>query len=153
MNDHDANPFEALRLDPQTPAEQAVHHAGALRQRAATEAEVAAIRRAVQALTGRAEERALHELFTHPRPRYHVPVLERLTAAFRRPPQPEPLPAPPCPPLDLAEFAALLRAAAAEAWRPAPLPFENPEQGEPAGEIEAEVAEALWRALLYDPRA
>jgi hypothetical protein len=86
MNADEPNPFEVLRLDPAAPAEEVVRQAGRLRQRATDEAAVAALRQAVQALTGRAEERGLHELLTHPRPRYHWPHLERFAAAFRRPP-------------------------------------------------------------------
>src|ERR671932_293262 len=116
------NPFELLRLDPTTPGAQVVQHAGALRQRAAAEADVAAIRQAVQALTGRPEERLLLELLTHPGPHYRSPALARFQAAFRRlPPPPAAAPDAPCPPLDLEEVAALLRALAVEEWEPAPL--------------------------------
>jgi hypothetical protein len=85
-NPYGANPFEALRLDPAADDEQVVAHAGRLRQRATDETEVAAIRRAVQALTGRPEERWVHQLFTHPRPCYRWRSLERFVAAFGRPP-------------------------------------------------------------------
>jgi hypothetical protein len=99
MSDVNANPFEVLRLDPATPADEVVRQAGRLRQRAADEATVAAIRQAVQALTGRPEERLLHELLTHPAPCHAWPALERFTAAFRRPPLPAAEAQAACPPL------------------------------------------------------
>src|SRR5262249_37567333 len=71
------NPFEALRLDPTATEEQIVAQADRLRQRAADEAELAAVRQAVQALTGRAEDRLLHALLTPPRPAWLSPALER----------------------------------------------------------------------------
>jgi hypothetical protein len=80
------NPFEVLRLDPATPADEIVRAAAQLRQRATDEATVAAIREAVQALTGSAEVRRLHELLTHPAPRYHWSAMEQLAAAFWRSP-------------------------------------------------------------------
>ena len=55
------NPFEALRLDPSASEEEAVKQAARLRQRAADEAELTAVRQAVQALTGRPEDRLLLE--------------------------------------------------------------------------------------------
>ena len=61
------NPFEALRLDPSSSEEEVVKQAARLRQRAADEAELAEVRQAVQALTGRPEDRLLHALLTHPR--------------------------------------------------------------------------------------
>ncbi len=96
------NPFEVLRLDPTAPAEEVVRQAGRLRQRATDETTVAAIRQAVQALTGRPEERLLHELLTHLAPCHAWPALERFTAAFRRPPLPSGETPATCPPLDLA---------------------------------------------------
>src|SRR2546421_12850109 len=82
-----ANPFEVLRLAPSASEEEIVRRAGQLRQRASEE-EVTAIRQAVQALTGRPEERLLHALLTPPRPAYHWPALEKLQSAFRSlPPQ------------------------------------------------------------------
>ncbi len=84
MSQTAANPFEVLRLDPTASDEEVVRQAGRLRQRAADEAEVAALRQAVQTLTGRPEERRLHQLLTHPRPCYHHPALERFVTAFRR---------------------------------------------------------------------
>ena len=88
MTESEPNPFEVLRLDPATPTEEIVRAAARLRQRATDEAAVAAIRRAVQALTGNAEERRLHELMTHPAPRYHWPAVEQFAAAFWRSPGP-----------------------------------------------------------------
>lgn len=124
---HD-NPFEVLRLGPTASAEEVVRQAGRLRQRAPDEAAVAAIRQAVQALTGRPEDRALLELLTHPGPRYEAPALEQFLAACRRLP---PVDAPSHVPADwgLDEFRALL---------------------EPPG---TGVREALWRCLLFDPQA
>ena len=89
-----ANPFEVLRLDPSATDEEAVRQAGRLRQRAADEAEIAALRQAVQTLTGHPEERRLHQLLTHPGPCYRWPGVERLAGAFRRPPAAEPSQAP-----------------------------------------------------------
>ncbi len=87
-----ANPFEALRLDPSATEEEIVRQAGRLRQRATDEATHNAIRQAVQALTGRAEDCLLFALLTHAAPRHHWPALERFAAAFRRaPPQSPPL--------------------------------------------------------------
>jgi hypothetical protein len=80
------NPFEVLRLDPATPTDEIVRAAAQLRQRASDEATVAAIREAVQALTGSAEVRRLHELLTHPAPRYHWLAVEQLATAFWRSP-------------------------------------------------------------------
>jgi hypothetical protein len=88
MSNPTPNPFEVLRLDPAATDEEAVRQAGRLRQRAADEAEVAALRQAVQTLTGRPDERRLHQLLTHPGPCYRWPALDRLVAAFRRPPAP-----------------------------------------------------------------
>jgi hypothetical protein len=78
------NPFEVLRLGPASGPEEVVRQAGRLRQRAADENAVAAIRQAVQALTGPTEERMLHALLTHPGPCYHWPAVDRFVAAFRR---------------------------------------------------------------------
>src|SRR5713101_9788319 len=102
------NPFEVLRLDPAASEEEVVRCAGQLRQRATDEATLTALRQAVQALTGRPEERMLHALLTPPQPGYSCPALERLANAFRRPPRVSPAQAPPSPELDLHEFAALL---------------------------------------------
>src|SRR5262245_8943205 len=135
---YDANPFEALRLDPGAGAEEAVGRAGELRRRAADEAEVAAIRRAVQALTADSGERALHALFTHPAPAYRSTALERFAAAYRRPPAPADSAPLPCPPFEAAEVVAVLCAAAAELWPARPLPFEEID----GGAVDAEAAAA-----------
>jgi hypothetical protein len=127
-----ANPFEVLRLDPAAGPEEVVRQAGRLRQRAADENAVAAVRQAVQALTGPAEERTLHALLTHPKPCYNLAALDRFVAAFRRLPPAAPEAAAERP-LDLADVAALL--------------------GSPEGNEEAlrQAVEALWRCLLAEP--
>jgi hypothetical protein len=145
------NPYEVLKLDPSATEEEVVRQAGRLRQRAADEATMSAIRQATQALTGRPEERLLHALLTHPRPCYAWPALDRFAAAFRRPPAPAN--AAPCPPLDVRECARLLEGLLAEELELPPLPFEAPPAADDAGEIERQVAEVLWQSLLYDPRA
>jgi hypothetical protein len=150
-NSHEANPFEVLRLDPTTPDGQVVAQAGALRQRATDEETVTAIRQAVQALTGRPEERILFQWLTHPNPCYQARSLERLAAAFRRAPPSTAAP-PSCPPLDLVEFAALLRPLAAEEWALSPLPLEPVGGDEPPEEIQRQIVEALWQSLLHDNR-
>jgi hypothetical protein len=149
----DANPFEVLRLDPATPAEEVVRQAGRLRQRAADEAAVAAIRRAVQALTGRPEERQLHELLTHPAPCHARPALERFAAAFRRPPLPAGEAPPPCPPPDPAEVAALLRPLAAAELDAPPPPFEPVAEPDDRAEVVRQTVEGVWQALPFDMRA
>jgi hypothetical protein len=146
------NPFEALRLPPGASEEEVVRQAGLLRQRATDEAARNAIRQAVQALTGRPEERALHALLTHPRPQHRWPALERFAATFRRAPASE-AGAGACPPLDLDELTGLLLAAVAEELGPAPLPFEPVDTCEEADEVRRQTAEALWQGLLADMRA
>jgi hypothetical protein len=153
MSDLNANPFEVLRLDPATPADEVVRQAGRLRQRAADEATVAAIRQAVQALTGRPEERLLHELLTHPAPCHAWPALERFAAAFRRPPLPAAEAQAVCPPLDLAEVAALLRPLAAAELDAAPPPFESVAEPEDRVEIVRQTVEGIWQTLPFDMRA
>ena len=152
MTESNANPFEVLRLDPAAPAEEVVRQAGRLRQRATDEAAVAALRRAVQALTGPAEERQLHELLTHPAPCHSWPALERFTAAFRRPPLPGPAVTASCPPLDLAEVAALLRPLAAAELDPPPTPFDPIADPDDAAEIARQTVEGVWRTLPFDMR-
>jgi hypothetical protein len=151
-NPYDNKPFEVLRLDPNTSAEQVVQQAGALRQRSADEDEIAAIRVAVQRLTSRPEERSLHELFTHPHPRYHLPSVDTFQDAFRR------LPATaveqvPCPPLDLSEFALLMRTMAAQEWQTPPCPLEILPATESPEEIQRQSIEVLWQSLLADSGA
>ncbi len=148
-----ANPFEVLRLGPGASEEEVVRRAGQLRQRAADEAALTAIRQAVQALTGRARERLLHGILTHPRPGYDWPALERLTAAFRRPPSASPT-GPSAPPeLDLAEFAALLAGLLVQRLEPSPLPFEAPPAEETAEEVYRQTVEGLWQLLPFEPLA
>jgi hypothetical protein len=145
------NPFEILRLDPSATEEEIVRQAGRLRQRATDEATLNAIRRAVQALTARPEDRLLHALLTHPSPCHHWPALDRFTAAFRRPPV-----APnvePCPSLDQEEFQGLVRELAAEELEWIPPAFEALPPGESAEEIDRQTGEALWQSLIFDSRA
>jgi hypothetical protein len=80
------NPFEVLRLDPATPLEEIVRHAGRLRQQVTDDQELTRIRQAVQELTGSEQDRLLHAMLTHARPKYRWPNLERLAAQWRRPP-------------------------------------------------------------------
>ena len=147
----DANPFEVLRLDPTATDEEVVRQAGRLRQRAADEAALSALRQAVQALTGRPEERLLHAVLTHPRPGYAAPALERLAAAYRRPPA-STAPAA-APPFDAAEFLALLCRQAAAGLETPPAPLEDVGGDDDADEVRRQAAEALWLSLLYDSRA
>jgi hypothetical protein len=146
------NPFEALRLDPSASEEEVVKQAARLRQRAADEAELTAVRQAVQALTGRAEDRLLHALLTHPRPGHSAPTLEKFAAAFRRAPAASGEP-PAAPPLDLKEFAELLQAILVEELDLTPQPFEAPAAAEDPDEIRRQTGEALWQSLVFDPRA
>jgi hypothetical protein len=145
------NPFEVLRLDPSATEEEVVRRAGQLRQRAGEE--LPALRQAVQALTGRPEERQLHALLSPPRPCYSWPALERLAAAGRRsPPAPAAESAPPAE-LDLDEFAALLRPLLLAELAPTPLPFLPPPLEETAEEVARQTAEALWQLLPFEPLA
>lgn len=152
MSEPSEGPFEVLRLPPTATEEEVVRQAGRLRQRAPGEAALNAIRQAVQALTGRAEDRALLALLTHRRPCYSWPALEKFAAAFRRAPAAEPGAAA-CPPFDAEELTALLLAALAEELDLPPLPFEGPAAVEDADEIRRQTAEALWQSLLGDMRA
>jgi hypothetical protein len=145
------NPYEVLRLDPSATEEEIVRQAGRLRQRSTPE-ELAAIRQATQALTGRPEERILHALLTHPNPHYTQPALDRFAVAFRRAPQTPPFTAP-CPPLDLHEFARLLEGLLADELEFTPPPFDPLPATDDAEEIDRQSAEALWQSLLYDMRS
>jgi hypothetical protein len=147
-----SNPFEVLALDPTATEEQIVQQAGRLRQRSTDEATLTAIRQAVQALTGRAEDRLLQALLAHPQPTYAWPALEKFINAHRRAPAAT-SPAAACPPLDLTEVAALLQAQLAEELELTPLPFEPLPAAEDAAEIQRQAAEALWQSLICDPRA
>ena len=146
------NPFEVLRLDPCASEEEIVKQAARLRQRAADEAELTAIRQAVQALTGRPEDRLLHALLTHPRPGHAAPALEKFAAAYRRAPAASGEP-PAAPALDLKEFAELLQAAIEEDLDLTPPSFEAPAAAEDPDEVRRQTGEALWQSLVYDPRA
>jgi hypothetical protein len=145
------NPFEVLRLDPSATEEEVVRQAARLRQRAADEAELTAVRQAVQALTGPPEERRLHALLTHPRPAHASPALDKFAAAFRRSPAGGPAPVVPGP--DLAEVEALLRAQLADELELTPPQFEAPAAADDPEEVRRQVAEVLWQSLLFDPRA
>jgi hypothetical protein len=147
------NPFEVLRLDPSASDEEVVRQAGRLRQRAADETAVAAIRQAVQVLTGRPEERLLSVLLAHPAPCHLWPALERFTAAFRRPPMPAVQVPPSCPAPDPADVLALLRPlAAAELDVPSP-PFEQVGEPDDTAEIVKQTIEGVWQILPFDMRA
>jgi hypothetical protein len=146
-NPYEQNPFETLRLDPAATNEQVVAQAGRLRQRAAGADEGTAIRQAVQALTGGAAERWVWEVLTHPGACFAWPELDRLRAAFRRPPLPAHEAPHPCPPFDLAEFAGLLRPLVAEQWDTPPLPFAPLDACESAAELQRQNAEARWQFL------
>src|SRR5262245_57261227 len=126
------NPFELLRLQPTAAAAEIVRHAGRLRQRNPDEADVAAVRQAVQALTGDTQERLLHELLSFANACYRWPAVEALASRWRRPPTPAA--APFQAKLDLSEFAALLRRLAAEQWQPVPLPLPMLDEIESAAE-------------------
>ncbi len=146
------NPFEVLALDPNATEEQIVEQAGRLRQRSTDEATLTAIRQAVQALTGRAEDRLLHALLAHPQPAYAWPALEKFVNAHRRAPAVA-TSAVACPPFDLAEFTSLLQAQIAEELELVAPPFEPLAATEDAAEIQRQAAEALWQSLVCDPRA
>jgi hypothetical protein len=148
-----ANPFEVLKLAPGASEEEIVRQAGRLRQRATDEAEVAAILQAVQALTGKPEERLLHALLTHPQPEYASAAIERLIAAYRRPPAATAQAAAPEVPFDAEEFYRLLLAQLLEELEPPAQAFEPVPRTEDAAEIRRQIAEALWQSLLHDPRA
>ena len=144
------NPFEVLRLDPSATEEEIVRQAGRLRQRAADEAALDAVRQAVQALTGSARARRLHALLSHPGPEHSSPERERFLAAHRRPPRPEAPVEVPLP--DLQELAPLLGALLAPALGLRPAPFEDSAEDELPEEVRRQTAEALWQSLLFDPR-
>jgi hypothetical protein len=146
------NPFEVLALDPDTPEEQIVQQAGRLRQRSTDEATLTAIRQAVQALTGRAEDRLLQALLAHPQPAYAWPAVDKFVNTHRRAPAAATATAA-CPPLDLEEFASLLQAQLAEELELVAPPFEPLTATEDAAEIHRQAAEALWQSLVCDPRA
>jgi hypothetical protein len=143
------NPFEVLRLDPNASEEEIVRRAAQLRRRAGDEATLAELRRAVQALTGRLEDRQLLALLTHPRPGYAAPAFERLAALYRRPPVADEA-AESDLSFDFAEFAELFAAALAEEIDAPQLPFEAVAADDGPDEIHLQSAEALWQALVVD---
>lgn len=145
------SPFEVLRLDPTASEADIVRRAGQLRRRAGDEGVVAELRRAVQALTGRAEQRQLLALLCHPRPGYSAPTLDRLAAEYRRPPAAEG-PSRPCPPLDLAEFAECAAARLAAEFETPPAEFEPLAAVDEPDEIVRQNEEARWLSLIFDAR-
>jgi hypothetical protein len=147
-NSHLQNPFEVLHLDPTASIEEVVAQAGRLRQRAAGEAELTAIRQAVQLLTGSSEERFVQAMLTHPRPRYHWPALERFRSAFRRPPTPTNGQTPPCPPLNLEEFASFIRLVVGESWVPGSLPGKTQDVQQPGVDNPEPSVYSSWRSLV-----
>ena len=94
----------------------------------------------------------MQALLAHPQPTYVWPALEKFINAYRRAPATTEA-ATPCPPLDLAEVAALLRIQLAEELELTPQPFEPLPVTEDAAEIQRQAAEALWQSLVCDPRA
>jgi hypothetical protein len=147
------NPFEVLQLDPSATEAEIVRQAALLRQRGTDEEKLTAIRQAVQALTARPEDRQLFALLTPPGAVHHWPTLERLEAAFRRPPQgttsEQTAPAP----LDLAEVASLLRPLLARELEDISLPFEPPTISETSEEVLKQTMEGLWQVLPFEPGA
>jgi hypothetical protein len=148
----DRNPFEVLRLDPTASEDEIVRRAGQLRRRTGDPAALAELLRAVQSLTRRPEDRELLALFTHPVPEYSTPALERVAAAFRRPPAPSEV-VQACTPLDIAEFAGCIAAKLAEELDTPPPPFEPVAPGDDADEIRRQSDEALWQGMIFDTRA
>ena len=146
------NPFEVLRLDPSASEAEVVDRAARMRRRAADEAGAADVRQAARALTGRAEERLLHALLTHPRPGHTSPALEKFSAAFRRAPAASGAP-PAVPPLGLKEFEGVLKGFLAEELEMTPPHFEALAAAEDPDEARLRMAEALWQSLLFDVRA
>jgi hypothetical protein len=146
------NPFEVLHLAPTASEDEIVRRASQLRRRAGDEAALAELRRAVQSLTGRAEERQLLSLLTHPRPGYAMPALERLAKAFRRPPMSAEA-VESCLAFDFVEFAGLIGRQLAEELDVPPAPFEEVASEDGPEEIRRQTEEALWQGLLIDGRA
>jgi hypothetical protein len=144
------NPFEVLKLPPSESPEVIVRQGARLMQRTADESARNAVRQAVRALTESDEARVVQALLTHPNPGYGSVELERLTAAFRRPPRAagEAI----CPALDQDEFRELLLSVIAAEVTPPPLPLECVTSSEPPEEIERQTAEALWQSLVAQPR-
>lgn len=146
------NPFEILEVGPAATDDDVVKRAGEKRQRATTAAELAEVRRAVQALTASAKDRCLLSLLAHPRPAYNAPALVRLAQIYRS----SPLPAssnPACPAIDLAEFADLAAVRMAAELEPPQLPFAPVGSEEEPAEVRRQSAEAIWEGLIFDTRA
>lgn len=146
------NPFEVLRLDPSAGEEEIVRQAGKLRQRETDEARLAEIRQAVSALTSRPEERQLLALLTHPRTEYYSPILNRLAAAFRRPPSLDGTKTA-CSELDPAEFRDLILAQADNELQLVDTVFEPVPAADDSVEIARQLMEAIWQSLVWDVRA
>jgi hypothetical protein len=144
------NPFEVLKLDPSATEEEIVRRAGKLRQ-TASEEELTAVRQAVQTLTGRAEDRRLLGLLTHPGAVHECPELDRLEAAFRRQPAGTSREVAVLPPLDLSEIATLLRPILIKELDDAPLQLEPPVIAEPPEEILRQTVEGVWAMLPFEP--
>jgi hypothetical protein len=140
------NPFELLRLDPTASNDEVVAQAGRLKQQGVNDRELTAIRQAVQILTGSSKERFVQAMFSHPDPCYHWPALERLRAAFRRPPQGTGEQTSRCSPLKLEEFAEMLRPILGEPWDVEKLPDLPRETGNTPGLPE----NCGWRTLVDD---
>jgi hypothetical protein len=143
------NPFEVLKLDPSASEEHIVRRAAQLRQVSADEQALTAVRQAVQVLTGRAEDRQLHALLTPPTPAHDWPRLDRLAAAFRRPPARLAEPTAPAA-VDLEEVAPLLRSLLREAISGTPPTLEPPIPRETDEEILRQTVEVLWQLLPFE---
>jgi hypothetical protein len=145
-----SNPFEVLKLDPSATEEEIVRKAGLLRQTASDEETLTAVRQAVQALTGRPEDRTLLGLLTHQGAVHQWPALDRLESAFRKPP--ESTQAAPAEQLaiDLKEVAALLRPILVETLADEPVPLEMPPVVETPEEIQTQTVEGVWQVLPFE---
>lgn len=139
----DPNPFEVLHLDPGASNDEVVAQAGRLRQTATGEEEIRSIRQAVQALTGSAEQRFLHELLAHPWPRYAWPALQPFRAAFGRPPRLRDG----GPAENLEQITRLLRAFLEGDPKPAGGPLAEADAGAGDAGINALDADSQWRRL------
>ena len=143
------NPFEVLRLDPGASEEEIVLQAGRLRQRLTDEAELTALRQAVQQLTSNVDERQLRAVLTHAAPEYVSGVLDRLVATFRRLPVADGA-MDSIATLDEEVFLELILSRAAEGLETPPGAFEAVTATEDAAEIEAQLGEAAWQCLIHD---
>ena len=149
-----SNAFETLKLNPSATEEEIVQQAGKIRQRTTDEATQSKIRQAVQQLTSTEEKRRLESLLTYQEPRYDWDAIVRLMNAHRRPPAGEQVQSQEqCPPLDAKLLASLLREMWANELQSGELSFVPPRIEELPEELDRQTVEALWRALLYDPRS